>query len=73
HIAADGWSMAPLARDIAGAYADLRDGRSPSQAALPVGYRDYLRWQAENLEGRLDELAGWWSRELDGLDSTPIL
>ncbi|WAC56477.1 amino acid adenylation domain-containing protein [Gordonia sp. SL306] len=73
HIAADGWSMAPLARDIAGAYADLRDGRSPSQAALPVGYRDYLRWQAENLEGRLDELAGWWGRELDGLDSTPIL
>ncbi|MYR08784.1 amino acid adenylation domain-containing protein [Gordonia sp. SID5947] len=73
HIAADGWSMAPLARDIAGAYAELRDGRSPSQAALPVGYRDYLRWQAENLEGRLDELAGWWGRELDGLDSTPIL
>ncbi|AZG48374.1 non-ribosomal peptide synthetase [Gordonia insulae] len=73
HIAADGWSMAPLARDIAGAYADLRQGRSPAQTPLPVGYRDYLRWQAENLEGRFDELAGWWGRELDGLDSTPIL
>ncbi|MFW0795599.1 amino acid adenylation domain-containing protein [Gordonia sp. CPCC 205515] len=73
HIAADGWSMAPLARDLAGAYADLRDGRSPSQAPLPVGYRDHLRWQAENLEGRFDELAGWWGRELDALDPTPIL
>ncbi|MEE4021578.1 amino acid adenylation domain-containing protein [Gordonia sp. PKS22-38] len=49
HIAADGWSMTPLARDIAGAYADLRHGRSPGQEPLSVGYRDYLRWQAENL------------------------
>lgn len=73
HIAADGWSMAPLARDLAGAYADLRDGRSPTQAPLPVGYRDHLRWQAENLEGRFDELARWWGRELDALDPTPIL
>ncbi|MGV9713830.1 amino acid adenylation domain-containing protein [Gordonia sp. NPDC003424] len=73
HIAADGWSMAPLASDIGGAYADLRDGRSPTQAPLPVGYRDHLRWQAANLEGRFDELAGWWGRELDSLDPTPIL
>ncbi|ROZ98666.1 amino acid adenylation domain-containing protein [Gordonia sp. OPL2] len=49
HIAADGWSMTPLARDIAGAYADLHNGRSPAQEPLTVGYRDYLRWQAENL------------------------
>ncbi|MDL9944923.1 amino acid adenylation domain-containing protein [Gordonia sp. ABSL11-1] len=49
HIAADGWSMTPLARDIAGAYADLHNGRSPAQAPLTVDYRDYLRWQAENL------------------------
>ena len=78
HIAADGWSMAPLGRDIAGAYADLRSGRSPAQAPLRVGYRDYLRWQADNLgspaaESRRADLAGWWRRELDGLDVTPTL
>ncbi|MFW0784034.1 amino acid adenylation domain-containing protein [Gordonia sp. CPCC 206044] len=73
HIAADGWSMAPFARDIAAAYADLRVGRAPTQAPLPVGYRDYLRWRAENLAGRFDESTTWWRRELDGLDSTPIL
>ncbi|MET9200711.1 amino acid adenylation domain-containing protein [Gordonia sp. NPDC003585] len=78
HIAADGWSMAPLGRDIAGAYADLSAGRSPAQAALRVGYRDYLRWQAENLGpaadgSRMADLAGWWRRELDGLDATGTL
>ncbi|WP_267615377.1 non-ribosomal peptide synthetase [Gordonia bronchialis] len=78
HIAADGWSMAPLGRDIAGAYADLKAGRSPAQDALPVGYRDYLRWQAENLGltgdgSRMADLTGWWRRELGGLDVTPTL
>ena len=73
HIAADGASMAPLARDLAGAYADLSDGRSPSADPLPLDYRDYLRWQRDTLDARLPELTAWWHAELDGLDSAPVL
>ncbi|WHU48367.1 amino acid adenylation domain-containing protein [Gordonia sp. L191] len=89
HIAADGWSMAPLANDIAGAYARIRDGRSSSQPPLRVGYRDHLRWQARGLgvdpgavvhprriddrDSRLATLADWWEDTLSGMDHTPVL
>ena len=80
HIAADGWSLGPLARDIASAYADLHAGRQPQPAPLPVSYRDYLRWQATSLgldgdgsDRRIDELTDWWRTELDGVDDTPVL
>lgn len=73
HIAADGASMAPLAHDLAGAYADLSDGRSPSADPLPLVYRDFLRWQRESLDTRLPALTEWWRTALDGVDSAPVL
>ncbi len=71
HIAADGWSMIPLHRDITRAYAELRDGATTGAKPL-TDYLDYLRWQAENLAGH-GELTDWWRRELDGIDAGPIL
>ncbi|GAA3955990.1 amino acid adenylation domain-containing protein [Gordonia caeni] len=81
HIAADGASMAPLARDIAGAYADLRAGRAPHRPPLPVTYRDYLQWQQENLDRpepesattRREHLTHWWRERLDGIGHAAIL
>ncbi|GAA1933563.1 non-ribosomal peptide synthetase [Nocardioides hwasunensis] len=73
HVAADGWSLGPLGRDLAEAYDARRGGSVSQREPLAIQYADHALWQREVLgeaDDETSELAtqlGWWSEQLAGL------
>ncbi|WP_433757320.1 amino acid adenylation domain-containing protein [Nocardia sp. CA-135398] len=73
HIAADGFSLGPLARDLMAAYSDHVRGGRPEWPPLAVQYADYTIWQRETLGSEFDpesvfaQQIEFWRAELAAL------
>ncbi|MEU9609889.1 amino acid adenylation domain-containing protein, partial [Streptomyces sp. NPDC048057] len=73
HIVGDGWSLTPLANDLATAYTARANGHEPEFDALPVQYADYTLWQQHVLgspddpESAIAQQVGYWQKALAGL------
>ncbi|MEE1798373.1 amino acid adenylation domain-containing protein [Streptomyces sp. JV176] len=63
HIAADGWSLAPLARDLSTAYRARVAGEAPRWTSRPLPYADYtLRQRGLDLRPGI----AYWTETLRG-------
>ncbi|NMM84102.1 hypothetical protein B2J88_06975, partial [Rhodococcus sp. SRB_17] len=73
HIAADGFSVAPLIRDLMIAYSARTHGEAPGWAPLAVQYSDFALWQhqilgvADDTESVMSQQINFWTSALAGL------
>jgi amino acid adenylation domain-containing protein len=68
HIAADGWSIDVLVRELHALYEAFVEGQPSPLPEPPVQYSDYALWQREWLQGEvLERQMEYWKRQLESL------
>jgi len=72
HIVSDAWSTAVLVKELVALYGAFARGEASPLAAPPIQYADFASWQRGWLRGAaLEELVGYWRRQLAG--APPVL
>jgi amino acid adenylation domain-containing protein len=72
HIAADGWSIGILWKQLTQLYQAFLNGQPNPLEKLPIQHTDYAVWQREWLSGeRLDQQLSYWQQQLAG--AKPLL
>jgi len=72
HIACDGWSTWLLISELLSLYAARKADQAALLSPLQWQYQDFVRWQAELLEGPAGEKSWqYWRKHLDG--ALPVL
>ncbi|QSQ16101.1 non-ribosomal peptide synthase/polyketide synthase [Myxococcus landrumensis] len=67
HIAADGWSIPIIVRELAAYYQQHGGGESAQLPSLPIQYADFSAWQRQWLSGDvLSSEIAWWRQHLEG-------
>ncbi|MBE7174551.1 MAG: amino acid adenylation domain-containing protein, partial [Williamsia sp.] len=69
HIAADGWSMSVLVKELLEVYTALSEGRAAELPSLKIQYADYAIWQKRNWENgkALASQLQYWKERLQGV------
>ncbi|ACB75254.1 non-ribosomal peptide synthetase [Opitutus terrae] len=74
HIVSDAWSAEIMQRELAALYGAFAGGAANPLPPLPRQYRDFARWQNEQLAGPAGERArAAWLRQLGGERTTLAL
>jgi Condensation domain len=75
HIAADGWSVGVLVKELSQAYLSFIGESANTLPPLQVQYADFARWQRDSLNGpTMQRCLSFWSRQLDGVaDNSELL
>ena len=72
HIAADGWSLTVLFRELTVLYEAFANENASPLPSLPIQYADFAMWQREYLQGDvLHKLLTYWKKQLAGVH--PVL
>ncbi|MBB6502885.1 non-ribosomal peptide synthetase, partial [Pedobacter cryoconitis] len=71
HIAADGWSLSVLVRELVSLYQTYTDGLKAELPALPLQYSDYAIWQRSQ-EDSWDADLTYWKDRLDGVNQLDL-
>jgi amino acid adenylation domain-containing protein len=71
-IAADGWSLSIVARELGALYAAYTQGVVPALTELPFQFADYAAWYRKTRDEQIVERQlAWWRWQLQG--SLPVL
>jgi amino acid adenylation domain-containing protein len=73
HIVADNWSFGVMNGELSTLYEELATGRSSSLPPLPLQYRQYARWETEQLQGEtLQREMNYWVERLADVEVTEL-